>query len=393
MNTGWKKIRNLLQDTKEIQQIGAANIIGKIIMGIFWFYVAAILGTEDYGQVSYLIALGSMGAALSMVGSSNTIIVYGAKKIPVESVLYSISLIIGAIASIVFYVLFENLIISIFILGYIIFNLGLSELLGKNLFKEYSIFFVIQKVVFVTLGLLFYYLIGFDGIVLGFGISLFTLTHIIIRGFKDTKIDFKILKPRFGFMMNNYALTIERVLNGQVDKILIAPMFGFALLGNFALSLQFFAVMSIIPNIVFQYTLPKDATGNSNQKIKKFSIFSSVGLAILGITLAPILIPIIFPKYVEAVVLIQIVSIHLIANAIIFAYNSKLLGEENSRYVLIGKAIGVGIYLSGIITLGTIFGINGVAIALVLSGIGQAAFNIIAIRKLKHQKTKSDVDE
>lgn len=393
MNTGWKKIRNLLQDTKEIQQIGAANIIGKIIMGIFWFYVAAILGTEDYGQVSYLIALGSMGAALSMVGSSNTIIVYGAKKIPVESVLYSISLIIGAIASIVFYVLFENLIISIFILGYIIFNLGLSELLGKNLFKEYSIFFVIQKVVFVTLGLLFYYLIGFDGIVLGFGISLFTLTHVIIRGFKDTKIDFKILKPRFGFMMNNYALTIERVLNGQVDKILIAPMFGFALLGNFALSLQFFAVMSIIPNIVFQYTLPKDATGNSNQKIKKFSIFSSVGLAILGITLAPILIPIIFPKYVEAVVLIQIVSIHLIANAIIFAYNSKLLGEENSRYVLIGKAIGVGIYLSGIITLGTIFGINGVAIALVLSGIGQAAFNIIAIRKLKHQKTKSDVDE
>ena len=393
MNTGWKKIRNLLQDTKEIQQIGAANIIGKIIMGIFWFYVAAILGTEDYGQVSYLIALGSMGAALSMVGSSNTIIVYGAKKIPVESVLYSISLIIGAIASIVFYVLFENLIISIFILGYIIFNLGLSELLAKNLFKEYSIFFVIQKVVFVTLGLLFYYLIGFDGIVLGFGISLFTLTHVIIRGFKDTKIDFKILKPRFGFMMNNYALTIERVLNGQVDKILIAPMFGFALLGNFALSLQFFAVMSIIPNIVFQYTLPKDATGNSNQKIKKFSIFSSVGLAILGITLAPILIPIIFPEYVEAVVLIQIVSIHLIANAIIFAYNSKLLGEENSRYVLIGKAIGVGIYLSGIITLGTIFGINGVAIALVLSGIGQAAFNIIAIRKLKHQKTKSDVDE
>ncbi len=72
-------------------------------------------------------------------------------------------------------------------------------------------------------------------------------------------------------MINNYALTIEKVLNGQVDKLIIAPIFGFALLGNYALSIQFLSIMLIIPSIVFQYTLSQDATGNLSKKIKKVS--------------------------------------------------------------------------------------------------------------------------
>jgi O-antigen/teichoic acid export membrane protein len=388
MDLTWNKIRELFKNTIELQQIGVANISSKAIMAIFWFYIAATLGTEDYGQVSYLIALGSTGAALSMVGSPNSLIVYGAKKIPIESIIYSISLIIGAVTSIIFYFLFQNLIISIFIFGYIIFNLGIAELLGRREYKNYSIVFVTQKIIFVILGLLFYYLIGFEGIVLGFALSLFLVVYVIIKGFKETKIDIKILKPRFGFMINNYALSIERLLSGQIDKLIIAPMFGFSLLGNFALSLQFFSVMSIIPTIVFQYTLSQDAIGKTNLKIKKISIISSAIVSTLAITLSPIVIPVIFPEFIEAVELIQIISIHVIANAIIYAYNSKFLGEENSKLVLVGKGISVIIYIGGIFTLGTLIGINGVAIALVLSGIGQAIFNIIASKYLKNLQKK-----
>ena len=104
---------------------------------------------------------------------------------------------------------------------------------------------------------------------------MFIFSFIVLKEFKKTKIDFKILKPKFGFMMNNYALTIEKVLNGQVDKLIIAPMFGFAILGNYALSIQILSIMSILPSIVFQYTLSQDASGKSSSWIKKFSILSS----------------------------------------------------------------------------------------------------------------------
>lgn len=386
MKLGWNFIRSLLHDTKDVQHVGIGNIAGKVIVGIFWFYMATVLGSENYGQVSYLIALGSMGAAISMVGTSNTLIVYTAKKVPIESALYSIALILGTIAAIVLYIFSSNIVVSIFVFGYIFYNLGIAQLLGNKLYKKYSIILIIQKILFVSLALLFYYVIGFEGVVLGFGLSMLVFSYIVLKELKDTKIDFKILKPRFGFMINNYALTIEKVLNSQVDKLIIAPMFGFALLGNYALSIQFLSIMLIIPSIVFQYTLSQDATGNLSRKIKKISIISSVIVAILGIILSPILIPIIFPEYVEAIQLIQIISFQVIPSAIILSYNSELLGKEKSRFVLIGQGISVSVYLIGLLTLGTIIGINGVAISLVLSGICQAVFYIIIIRHLKNQE-------
>ena len=386
MKLGWNFIRSLLDNTKDVQHVGIGNIAGKVIVGIFWFYMATVLGSENYGQVSYLIALGSMGAAISMVGTSNTLIVYTAKKVPIESALYSIALILGTAAAIVLYIFSSNIIVSIFVFGYIFYNLGVAQLLGNKLYKKYAIILIIQKILFVSLALLFYHIIGFEGVVLGFALSMLVFSYIVLKEFRDTKIDFKILKPRFGFMINNYALTIEKVLNGQVDKLIIAPIFGFALLGNYALSIQFLSIMLIIPSIVFQYTLSQDATGNLSKKIKKISIGSSIMVACLGIVLSPILIPIIFPDYVEAIQLIQIISFMVIPSSIILAYNSELLGKEKSRFVLIGQGISVSVYLVGLLTLGAIIGINGVAISLVLSSICQAVFYIIIIRHLKNQE-------
>jgi len=386
MKLDWDKIRNLLRNNKDVQHIGLGNIGGKVIVGLFWLYMAAVLGTENYGQVNYLIALGSMGAGLSMLGTSNTLIVYTAKKIPIESTLYSIALIFGTISSIVLYVFFENIIVSFFVFAYIFYNLGIAKLLGEKLYKKYSIILIIQKILFVGFSLIFYNLIGFEGIVLGFTLSMLVFSFIVLKEFNKTKINFKILKPRFGFMMNNYALTIEKVLSGQVDKLIIVPMFGFAILGNFALSVQILSIMTILPNIVFQYTLSQDASGNSNNKIKKISIASSILVAILGIGLTPSVLPIIFPEYVEAVQLIQIVSLHVISSSIIMAYNSKFLGEEKSRYVLTGQGMSVGIYLGGLLTLGTLMGVNGIAVSLVLSSTGQAIFYIISAQYLKKQE-------
>ena len=386
MKLGWDFIRSLLHDTKDVQHVGIGNIAGKVIVGIFWFYMATVLGSENYGQVIYLIALGSMGAAISMVGTSNTLIVYTAKKVPIESALYSIALILGTAAAIVLYIFSSNIIVSIFVFGYIFYNLGVAQLLGNKLYKKYAIILIIQKILFVSLALLFYHIIGFEGVVLGFALSMLVFSYIVLKEFRNTKIDFKILKPRFGFMINNYALTIEKVLNGQVDKLIIAPIFGFALLGNYALSIQFLSIMLIIPSIVFQYTLSQDATGNLSKKIKKVSIGSSIMVACLGIVLSPILIPIIFPDYVEAIQLIQIISFMVIPSSIILAYNSELLGKEKSRFVLIGQGISVSVYLVGLLTLGAIIGINGVAISLVLSSICQAVFYIIIIRHLKNQE-------
>jgi O-antigen/teichoic acid export membrane protein len=393
MKLDWDKIRNLLLKTKDLQQIAVGNISGKVIIAIFWLYMAAVLGTEDYGQVNYLIALGAMGAGLSMVGTTNTVIIYTAKKIPIESTIYSIALILGIISSIIIYLFSESIIVSIFVFSYIFYNLGIAELLGKKKYKKYSIILILQKIIFVGSSLLLHNFIGLEGIVLGFAISMLVFSPIVITQLFKTKINFKILKPRFGFIINNYALVIEKVLSGQVDKLLIAPLLGFSILGNYALSMQILSIATILPSIVFQYTLSQDASGKSSFWIKKFSILSSFVMAVLAITLTPIVLPIIFPEYIEAVQIIQIVSLYVIPSSIILAYSSKLLGEEKSKYVLVGQAISAGIYLGGIFSLGNTIGINGIAISYVISGCSQAIFYFIVLKYLKNHESSNNIQD
>jgi len=262
----------------------------------------------------------------------------------------------------------------------------MSYLLGKKYYKKYSIYFILQKILFVSLALIFYFIMGYVGVVLGYALSFLVFSHIIIKGFKEIPLNFTVLKERFGFMMNNYALTIENIVKSQLDKVIIASMFGFSLLGNFSLGIQVMALMQLIPSIVYQYTLSQDATGNPSYTIKKLSILSSVGMAILVFLLTPLLFPLLFPEFVEAILVIQILSVSTIPFAINMSYTSKFLGKEKSRLILTGQAIYVIIYMLGLFTLGQFYGINGVAFSLVLAAISQTIFYFIADRFLINSK-------
>ena len=380
MDVNWDKIKNIVKKAKNLQHLALANVVGKAIAGIFWFYAAALLGTEDYGQVSYFVAIGSMAAAFAMVGSSNTIIVYAAKKIPIQPAIYFIVLILGAIASIVVVLLTNSIETGIFTIGFIIFNLAISDLLGKKHYKTYSKIFVIQKILFASLALGLYFIMGFSGIVLGYALSFLVFTFVIIKEFKNVPLDFSLIKKKFGFMINNYALSIERIFSGQIDKIIIAPMFGFAILGNFSLGIQVLAIMSLLPTIVYQYTVSQDATGNRSTIIKKLSIISSIILAICGVMLSPFIVPILFPEFTDAVGIIQIISFVVIPYSVNMTYISKFLGQERGKIILIGQAVSLGIYITGLLTLGSIIGINGVALSLLFSAIGQMIFYICTDR-------------
>jgi len=386
MKISWDKIKNYVKKSKGLQHIGIANIIGKGIVGLFWFYIATLLGTENYGEVTYFIAIGSLAASLSLFGSTNTLIVYTAKKVPIQPAIYFITLILGAISSVIIFLIFQNWVVSIFTIGYVVFNLAISYLLGSKYYKKYSIYFITQKILFVGFALIFYFIIGYIGIVLGLALSFLVFSHILIKGFKEIKLDFSVLKERFGFTMNSFVLSLERMLSGQVDKIIIASMFGFGLLGNFFLGIQFLSIMFLLPTIVYQYTLPQDASGNPSYTIKKLSILSSIGVSGLAILLSPIFLPLLFPEFVDAVQVLQILSLVIVPYSINMSYVSKFLGREKSRVVLVGQAISIVVYIPGIFILGQFFGINGVAGSVVLAGIAQSVFYFIADRFLINTK-------
>ena len=372
---------------RDLTSIGIADISSKGISAFFWFYVASIIGPETYGEITYFLSIATIASTISLLGSANTLIVYTAKNVKIQPALYVLTLVSGSVASVVVFLIFYNIGTSFLILGYVIFGLVTSELLGHKLYNSYSKLVITQKILMVSLAIGLNYLVGSEGIIPGMAISFAPYITSIIRGFKKSKIQFTLIKERFNFLINSYIQTLSGALSGSVDKLVIAPLFGFAILGNYSLGLQFLALLQLIPQVVGKYAIPQYSSGNENRKLKKIIILFSVGLAATGFMIGPSVMSWIFPRFTEVEEVIRIVSLSIIPVTIVIIYESKFFGTEKSRNILINSIIWTGTQILGIIVLGVSYGINGITASLLLGASASAVYVIIAdeLDKRKNQ--------
>jgi O-antigen/teichoic acid export membrane protein len=371
---------------KDLLSIGTANLFGSGISAIFWFSLASLINPEEYGKIHYFLGIAGMAQLLSLISTTNALQVYVAKNIKIHSTLFFISIIAGIVSSLVVFLFFSRTDTSLLVLGYIIFELSNGFLLGKKLFSNYAKFFLTQKILTVIFGLGLYFTIGVDGIIFGLVLSYVPYIWILVNEFRNTRIDFSLLKPRKGFLINNYGINISGAVGGQMDKLIIAPILGLELLGNYSLAMQFLVILLLLPTTVFKYLLTQDSSGKNTKNLKKNTIFASIGLAVFGIVVLPMIIPILFPNYIDTVIAIQIISVAIIPGTIGIFYDSKLLSIEKSKFLVIGKGIGFFTMISGFVILGPIYGIIGLAVTLVVSSCLQTLVVIIASKTIRYEE-------
>ena len=363
----WKNLFKKIEPQKGLMSIGIGDILGSGLSAFFWFYIAAILSPESYGEIHYLISIAGIAQLFSLVGNSSVLTVYSAKKVNAEPTLYILSIIPTIISSIIIFILLQRADVSTLLFGYIIFESVNSVLLGRRLFNKYSKLVVLQKVLTLLLGVGFYFVFGPEGILFGLSCSFIPYIYFFMKEFRINKINFSLLKTRREFISNNYFNTLAGGFGGQIDKLIIAPILGFGLLGNYSLALQFISMMMIFSSIAFKFILPLDSAGRDTKGIKKYTIILSLIITILGITLSPIIIPELFPEYVETIIAVQILSISVFFGNLISIFSSKLLSEEKSKSILIANIISVGIIIIGFILLGPILGIVGLSMVHVVA--------------------------
>ena len=368
---------------KDIISVGSADIAGLGISAVFWFYLATQIIPSEYGEIHYFIGIATIGSAFSLIGTQHVITVYTAKKNTVVSTLFFVSLICSIGAGIVIFILVNRIDVSILAILIIFFTLGVGTCLGQKNYKKYATYFIIQRILMVTFGLISYFSFGVEGILFGIAASYLVYTKLIIDGVREFKIDFSLFKPNRKFITNNYLMMVTNGVNTQIDKLLIAPILGFTLLGNYSLSLQVIALLTIAPGIIFKYLLPQDASGISTGKLRKQTILFSIGSTIIGICVSPLLIPIFFEQYTEVVIIIQIMSLVTIPVTISTFYFSKFLALEQSKFTLIGGLIKISVMVSSIIVLGIFYGIIGMAISFVLASTIECIYFHYSYKKLE----------
>ena len=374
--------RKIFQKSKNLTVLGSSYIISNAISAIFWLFLASILDVEQYGELGYLLAIVGTVGAFGLIGSNNTLTVYVAKGVKIQATIFLTTLIAGATLSIGLLVFTQNILISFYPLALIIFSTVIFDLLGKKAFTNYGKYLVIQRILMVAFALIFLEIWGVNGIIFGYTLSLGVFVFLTFKAFQEGKIDFKLLKDRKKFILNSYGTHILEVIGINIDKLIIFPMFGALILGPYQLGFQIFVVLMILPNIVTQYTLPHDATGIKNKSLKKYTMIISGIITGLVVILSPQLIPILFPKYIEAIEVIQIMGFALIPTALTMILTSELLGKESSKSVILSNIIGIIALIIGIITLGEIMGLLGLALSLVIGRILQCVILLIFKNKM-----------
>jgi len=370
----------------DISSIGIADIFSAGIAAIFWLYIATTIGPEDYGEITYLLSIATLASGLSLFGSNYTLLVYSAKKIEIQSTLFLLTSISGFIAALTIFFFFADVGLSLIILGYIILILVTSDLLGRKLYKTYSKYIILQKILMVIFGIGFYYILSEPGILLGISFSYFPLIYELFKRFRKNKINFKLLIEKKNFILNNFALNISGTIYSSLDKLIIAPLLGFAILGNYSLALQFFTLMSILPSVIQKYIVPQEATGNDNIKLKKIIVLISVGVAILGSTVGPMIISYIMPKFETSEEIIKIVSWAIIPSTINSVYYyPKFWAKEKNRHIVLSTTTTVIVQILGIVTLSSMFGVIGIAISFVIGISSGTCYSFIANRYLQKQ--------
>ena len=371
-----------IEKIKNIAAVSSGDILGSAMSAVFWFYLASQIDPISYGEIFWFLGIAGIFSTIAMFGTINTITVCTAKKIQIQSTLNFISLSASVILSLIVIVLFPSFFtidVGIILIAYVINTLAIGDLLGRKQYTGYSKYTLVQKGLTLGLGFLFFYLFGYEAIIFALACSYVFYIKRIYSIFREMKIDFSLVKQRMGFITNNYFTFIltGAIGGGQVDKIIVAPLLGFAILGNYSLALQIINLMMIFPSILYKYLLPEESTGTSNKQVKIFLIIFSIFISILGIFIAPMLVENFFPKFIEAIDAIKIMSLVVIPGSIALILEAQFLGKEKSKIVIIGTGISLVFLTIGMIVLGSWFGITGVAWSLVIATTAKTTFYLI----------------
>ena len=358
-------VRNRLFAHKGLALIGSADIIGNAISAAFWLVIASLLLVEEYGEISYFIAIASLGICC-VVGSPETLMVFSTKYQKIIPTLLLLTLIFAVAASLIAFVIVQEFDIVFLIFSFIVLEVSITLLLGKKLYATYSKFLLTQRILQFAIGIGLSFSLGVNGVLIGIALANFSLIPIFYKELRSHKIDLSLLKPKKEFIINTHTIYLISVFRRDIDKIIVAPILGFTVLGNFALTLQFFTIMMVISSISYKYLLPKDVSGEKTVKLKIFLILISIIITFTGFFFSPFFIENFFTKFSESIIPIQIASFAVIPTTISVILFSKILALEKSRFLIVANSVHLCVILIATVSLGILYGIIGVTIAFVL---------------------------
>jgi len=369
-------MRFFSEKTRDLSYISIANITELSLNAIFWFVLLTSVSKTEFGEIAYVLSTVMFVFGLSRFGLNKLIIVYGAKEQPVYGPAYLLGLIFSGTAAIIVFLVTQNPFISILVVGMMMFELMISTFVSKSQFFKSSSFLIIRRIISVVIGISLYFVLGVNGILLGYFLG--SLLGIIgIKNLFSTNFSIRSLKPKSRFLLSTYTVGLFVTLIEFGIPITIGTIFSYELLAGYQISYQFLLVLIGIPVILTTYLLPKESTGQSNRSLKFYSILITVILVIIAVFSIPFAIENFLPQYGDSILAMQIMSLAVLPLLISTIIETTFLGNEKTKFILISGAVQVITVFPLILILGQMLETTGFVIAVLISFVAKTLSNFI----------------
>jgi len=352
--------------------VALGRISSSGLQAIFYIIFAFLLSPEEYGRLSYLIAIAGVASIVSRFGLNHSVVVFQAKNdFSTVTQINFLALITTSIAAII--LLSVDIFAAFLTLSSSIFLMYVHNLLGSKNYKQFVFWNMIKGALIIVIPVIGYLFFEFEGILLGIAIAYFISSLKYFQNISFGNDFLQKIKTNFKIFIHNFGVDASTNLVKFVDKLIIAPIAGFAILGIYQLNLQILIGLEIIPIALHSFLLSEESSGTKHLKTTIFVLLLSVVLVGLIIFLTPILIPEFFPKYKEGIESLQILVLSLIPLTISAILNAKLQAK-NSTKVGFSAIIRIGSLIILLIILGSNFGLMGLSYAVLLSAIFNTLF-------------------
>src|SRR5919202_3359614 len=222
----------ILSTNKGLIYITLGNLLVAAATGALWLLLAFIQNADSYGKTNYDISMASLAANAALLGLNTTVTTFiakGSSKIHVQS--NQLILLSAGIAAII--VACFNWILGFFIISMAFWMMSTYELLGRKMYKQYAFVNIGARASQLFLSILLYYLLGIVGIAIGFTISFLIFSQRYFISTKQFSRDFSEVKNKIKFSLNIYSFNMANAFLLYFDKLVIAPLFGYAILGYY----------------------------------------------------------------------------------------------------------------------------------------------------------------
>lgn len=362
-----RRLIDVLFKQKEFFYVSAANFVMVGIGALFWFVLARLFSVSSYGEVGQLLFAGQLAGTVATIGLDITIMSYFPKERD-EHLLEQACLTTGilGVAAALSLVLFNMALLAPLTIAMVAFAMTMAIELGRRDYKRYFYVVAVSSSLKLVLVVLLSFLLGATGVILGYTLAILAVSYDYLRSLRPS-LNFTKVRDKLNFALHGFSFKTMGLILGQVDKVLVPALFGAFTAGLYLLAFQFYMAFSAIPLSLFSYLLPEEASGTKRREVEILGLLAAVGAMIFGIVASPIMIGILFPKFVEGTMGVQIASLAVIPTTIAYVKSAKYFGEERPRRVSIAYILALFVELIGIIILGNLFGLVGLVLVLALT--------------------------